>query len=728
MKHLFVSREYPPAPYPPGGIGTYVTNIARLLAERGEEVHIVGQRWSGAPLEREVFHDGKLVVHRVGEEDLPQRNGTVQRLIRERDGLKKAAFPKQWFGWLAAFRIEQLIDEEGIDLIEGQEWEAPLYYFLLRRALGLGPSRAPPCIVHLHSPTEWICRFNGPPVLPREYLMMKRMETFCIRAGDALLCPSNSFARQAESHYALAPGSVNVIHLPKGPTARVARELETWASGSICFIGRLEPRKGVIEWVQAAMNVAQEDAAAHFDFIGADVWGLQVSLIEKLPPALRPRFRFHGSKSPAEIAGFLARAKAAVVPSRWENFPNVCIEAMASGLPVIATRCGGMEEMIEDERTGWLAPDLAVAGMVDGLADALRRCLATPPEKRARMGEMASDAIARVCDNRRIVDEHVDLRASVQRRDAHRSLTVAALSHALGTDELMRATQFAGNCGIVVSARSCADAEPLLRSIAAQTTPAAAIALVCSKRVSQKDAAWVDDLTGQSVMKVFCPASLRSEAWNEGYTAIQEGVASGFLLFLDGDDLLQPDCLALMKQTLAHRPEVGLVTAWIGRENRLSIEAPLCPELSHQLVRNDVGPASAFRAEALGNAMPFRGLPKEYDLWQLSVAVLAKGWIGVTFPAMLAERRGKQEKIAWPEITAFRAIRADLLQAASGRISPIALDLLNDYVPLSLAAADKEAGQSGVAQIMKLLRAGARRRISRARTRLLPSRRPTESV
>ena len=94
MKHLLVSREYPPAPYPPGGIGTYVTNIARLLVERGEEVHILGQRWSGAPLKREVFHDGKLVVHRIGPNDLPQQSGTAERFIRERDGLKKTTYPE----------------------------------------------------------------------------------------------------------------------------------------------------------------------------------------------------------------------------------------------------------------------------------------------------------------------------------------------------------------------------------------------------------------------------------------------------------------------------------------------------------------------------------------------------------------------------------------------------------------------------------------------------------
>ena len=726
MKHLLVSREYPPAPYPPGGIGTYVSNIARLLVERGEEVHILGQRWGGAPLKREVFHDGKLVVHRIGPNDLLQQSGTAERFIRERDGLKKTTYPKQWFGWLAAFRIEDLIEQESIDVIEGQEWEAPLYYFLLRRALGLGPQRAPPCIVQLHSPTEWICRFNGPTVVPREYPLMKRMETFCIRAADALLCPSNYFARQAEAHYNLTPDTVKVIHLPKGPTEPIARDLQTWANGSICFVGRLEPRKGIIEWVQAAMNVAQQDDDVHFDFIGADVWRVQDSLIAKLPPALRPRFRFHGSKSPSEVRGFLSRAKAAVVPSRWENFPNVCIEAMGSGLPVIATRTGGMVEMIEDGRTGWFAPDGAVAGMVDGLAGALRRCLAASPETRARMGGMASETVAHLCGNERIVGEQIAFRADVRRRGADRSLTVAALSHFADRDGLVHAAGFTGNAGIVVSAKTWADAEPLLRSIAEQTSPATVVALVCGSTVSELEKARASEIAGQGVVTLFFPASQRSEAWNAGYAAIRDCIAPGLVLFLDADDLLYPDCLARMRQTLAHRPEVGLVAGWVGREEGLSLEAPLSPELSHQLMRNEVGSAVAFRTEALANTTPFRALPSTYDLWQLSVAVLAKGWVGVTVPTLLAERRGSQGKIPWPDVTALRAIRAELLEAAAGKISPMALDLLNEYAPLPLG--DTRGGQSGVAQIMAILKAGARRKISRAKTRLLPSRRPTENA
>ena len=65
MRHLIICPEYPPAPMPPGGIGTYVRHISRLLAEAGETTHVIGPLWEGAPNRTEETCGGKLVIHRV---------------------------------------------------------------------------------------------------------------------------------------------------------------------------------------------------------------------------------------------------------------------------------------------------------------------------------------------------------------------------------------------------------------------------------------------------------------------------------------------------------------------------------------------------------------------------------------------------------------------------------------------------------------------------------------
>jgi glycosyltransferase involved in cell wall biosynthesis len=692
MKHLIVSREYPPASYAPGGIGAYVANIARLLAERGEIVHIVSERWPGAPKERETFWDGRLIVHRVGATDLPRHadQNTAKRLLRELKGLRSSTFSSQWFAWHTAFLAERLIAEEGIDVVEGQDWEAPLYYLLLRRAIGMGPRHQPPCIVHLHSTSHIIRHFNGSQSLPRSYMLMKRMEEFCIRSADGLLCPSNYFARQCSRQYELALHSIKVIRLPVGFTPMIERSTKTWAEGSICFVGRLEPRKGIVEWMEAATRVALENPTVHFDFVGADIGGLRIALRGRLPRELKPRFRFHGSKSREDLGRYLAVAKAAVVPSRWENFPNVCIEAMSSGLPVIATSLGGMAELIEDGRSGWLAPDTGVSGMVDGLATALRRCLSAAPDERAAMGQAAAQTVRRICDNEATVSAQLTFRAHLVRHGAQRSLSLAASPMVGPSRDIGRVSALSSARGgaIVVRVEALEGAEPVLRSIDAQTTLPRAAAVVSAVQPSSARRALAQQLAERGILVLFQPQCRGTDAWNAGFKALLLKGEYGYWLFLDSHDVLAPRCLECYEATLAHRPEVGIVAPWTERTTGLeSLEARPCPEQASQLVGNDVPPASAFRAEALGAEPPFRpGLPREYDIWDVANAVMVKGWLAVTIPETLATRHSDKLKVNWPQASALRAIRAEVLTRFASPDTQTALNLIEDYVPLPWSA------------------------------------------
>ena len=424
MRHLILCREVPPAPS--GGIGTYVDHLAALLAEAGETVHVIGQLWRGAerPVEeRPGRRGGRLIIHRLPYLDWETDGARIDRGDRTSSALFRSDFPPRAFAWQAALLAERLVESEGIDLIEAQEYEAPLWFFQLRRALGMGPQRRPPCVVHLHSPTEPIAVHNEWDLSRPDVVAAVRLEEQTIRAADALLCPSRFLARQAEERYGLPAGTVRVIHLPLGGGRPVERSLEVWARGPVCYVGRLERRKGVLEWIDAAASVAREAPEARFDFVGPNVLGLAwisgEDLVEqRIPPEVRDRFVFRGGRPRSELPRILGEARIAVVPSRWENFPNTCVEAMASGLPVLATRQGGMAELIEDGASGWLA-DAADPG---ALAAALRRALATPPERLREMGRRAAEAVARACGNEAVLAEHLAFRTEVASRGASRSL------------------------------------------------------------------------------------------------------------------------------------------------------------------------------------------------------------------------------------------------------------------------------------------------------------------
>jgi glycogen synthase len=691
MKHLIISREYPPASYAAGGIGTYVKNIARLMAERGETVHIIGQRWKGAPKVCETTCAGRLIVHRIADFEVPEADDQGWR-VRELAGLKNSSFPNQWFAWHAAILAERLIEVEGIDVVEAQDWEAPAYFLLLRRALDVAAKRHPPCIVHLHSPSAIARHFNGPTTTIPSFPVVKRMEDYCIHAADALLCPSNYLARQCEQYYLLESGRIEVIRLPVGFMPFVERDRDTWTRGSICYVGRLEPRKGIIEWLEAAALVALEDRTVVFDFVGADIWGLRRYLVRRLPFALRPRFRFHGPKPHAELLSFLARARAGVVPSRWENFPNVCIEAMSTGLPVIATRNGGMAELIEDGRSGWLAEPTGVAGMVDALVEALRRCLATSVERREVMGRQAADSVRQICDNERTVREQLSFRTEVMRRGAVRSTTYGPIRRAVATlPDPPKTSSVGEGMAVVVGTRRLGAAAPVLESLRRQIRPARALVVVSGEPPAPGDAELLDRIENSGGRLLVRAARQVADAWNAGFASLAGTGNFIGCLFLDEYDRLTPACLERLERVLSGRPEIGIVSFWTGGTGppgALTVAA--CPELPYQLMANDVVSASAFRTVALGPDPPFcAGMPRGYDTLGLANKTMAKEWLAVTWPEMLAERAGpKVGTTPYPESTTLRALRAEVLQPFADTLTVEAITLLDLHVPLPLASRD----------------------------------------
>jgi glycogen synthase len=426
VKHLIVSREFPPAPYPPGGIGTYVRSMAQLLAKAGETVHVIAQRWDGAPKPIEETEDGRLIVHRVSLREPVVSDPDERARLR---ALAASDCPYQVFSWQAARLAESLIEREGIDVVEAQEYEAPLYFLQRRRAAGEGPQRQPPILITLHSPSEFIFRYNDWDTTLTDFPPLRQLEAYTIAAADWLVCPSRYLATQAAHHYQLAPASIDIIPNPVGELTPVDRSPSVWVSNRICYVGRLELRKGVLELVRAGVALAGEDSTVQFDFVGADTSlsggpGATVlpRLLKEIPRHLNARFRFHGSQPKAVVRKLQQESCAAVVPARWENLPYSCLEAMALGLPIVVSPAGGMAELIEDGKSGWLAPDPTAAG----LSVALRRLMATPGEQRARMGKEAASAVQRIC-GAPVLARHLELRRRLASHSTRHTPRISSL-------------------------------------------------------------------------------------------------------------------------------------------------------------------------------------------------------------------------------------------------------------------------------------------------------------
>ncbi|MBU3677770.1 MAG: glycosyltransferase family 4 protein, partial [Chitinophagaceae bacterium] len=114
--------------------------------------------------------------------------------------------------------------------------------------------------------------------------------------------------------------------------------------------------KGVDLWVKAIPGILKEFPQARFRFVGKSLNyspGLSyVAWIKQYLNAYLDRIDFVDHVPLHEMPFQYEQVDICVFPSRWENFPNVCLEAMSAGKAIIASEHGGMKEMIPDNRYG----------------------------------------------------------------------------------------------------------------------------------------------------------------------------------------------------------------------------------------------------------------------------------------------------------------------------------------------------------------------------------------
>ncbi len=106
-----------------------------------------------------------------------------------------------------------------------------------------------------------------------------------------------------------------------------------------------------------------------------------------------------------DVPRILKAADGFVLSSAWEGMPNTVMEAMASGLPVVATDVGDVRELVEDGATGWVVPP----GDPQALAERMLAVMAMDPEERLAMGARGRERVHAGYDNERVVDRWEDL-------------------------------------------------------------------------------------------------------------------------------------------------------------------------------------------------------------------------------------------------------------------------------------------------------------------------------
>jgi len=231
---------------------------------------------------------------------------------------------------------------------------------------------------------------------------LRRLELWMARRWSTrIIVTSNAIAsmygdrRRWPVQLVRVPNGVEVDRFAPGDGTRVRNELGVLPSqvlvGIVC---RLDPWKGVEEFLRAAAVVAARDARAVFAVVGGPIIG-QESYEATLQQQARDlgiadRVRFTSWRyGPSEMPDVHRALDILVLASREpEPFGLVVLEAMATGKPVIATAHGGPLDIIVDGRTG----DLVAPGDIDAMAEAIL-ALVDDPARRARVGALARERV-----------------------------------------------------------------------------------------------------------------------------------------------------------------------------------------------------------------------------------------------------------------------------------------------------------------------------------------------
>jgi len=207
---------------------------------------------------------------------------------------------------------------------------------------------------------------------------LKRSVARFFRAADRIIILGDNYVSLLTSELGVDPDKLTTVE--NGVAVPDRRADPTHARPTIAFLGRLVPSKGVDDLIRALARLAQR--GVDFRAVIAGLGEIHRYRMLAEDAGIMERVAFPGWLDEAAVSRLLADADVFVLPSHVENQPVSILEAMAHGLPVVATCVGAIPEQVVEGQTG-----IVVApGDTAALADALER-LCRNPGLRREMGE-----------------------------------------------------------------------------------------------------------------------------------------------------------------------------------------------------------------------------------------------------------------------------------------------------------------------------------------------------
>ena len=646
MNIWILTSQFPPTVV--GGIARYVASAADMFAAAGHQVTVVAV---------DQVDDEQVLPSGVRLLRFAPRGRTFARDIPRDTTEQNPAFPYNLLAppialsYELAERVSAYVQRDGVlpDVIECQEYAALPYYLIQRRLVERHLLSDVPLVLHLHSPDFCITRANRQPRHRLPGYWVGRMERFCMLAAEGLLSPSSFLAREVAQEVPQCVGAIEIIPYPYPPLPASTTAPQR---GDLVFAGRLEPRKGVVELVEVCDHLWSHGQDFRLTLVGDDTpFGPRGMSVGEW---LRQRYRrwidtgllvIHGAAlTPEALWQRWRTAWAVIVPSIWENYPNVCIEAMALGKLVIASTSGGQAEMIgADGDSGilfsWEKPgDCAVA---------IERALSLSVDQVQSIGSCARARITTLTSFETVLPQRL---AHFERLIADRCprRTFPGLIPEMSSSQpSVVSDSIPGLLSVVVPYYNLgAYLSETLASIAASFYRPLEVVVVddgsddpLSRTVLEQEMLRYSDL----LRVVRCARSGLAHARNLGARTAR----GEFLAFVDADDLVAPSFFGRAIDVLHRYDNVSFVYSWV----RFFGEAEACwptwnAEFPLMLAHNMLTAFIVVRRSdflAWGQNDPaFRDALEDYEAW---ISMLEHGCMGVSLPDPLVYYRVRTDSM-----------------------------------------------------------------------------------
>jgi glycogen(starch) synthase len=411
MKILMVSWEYPPVVI--GGLGRHVHHLSTALAAAGHEVVVLSRRPSGTDPSTHPSSD--------------EVNEAV-RVVAAAHDPHEFTFGDDMMAWTLAMghamvRAGLSLKDQSSDhpwrpaVVHAHDW------LVAHPAIALSEFYDVPMVSTIHA-TEagrhsgWV---SGS--LSRQ---VHAVESWLVRESDSLIACSASMSEEITELF--GPGLAEIAVIRNGIDAArwpFARRRARTGPPELLFVGRLEYEKGVHDAIAALPRIRRAHPGTTLTIAGDGTqqdWLVEQARKHRVLKATR----FVGRLDHDELLAVLHRADAAVLPSHYEPFGLVALEAAAAGTPLVTSNIGGLGEAVINGETGMSCPPRDVPRLAKAVIAVLDDPAAAQRRAKAARQRLTSDF-----DWHTVADETAQAYLTAKRRERQPLPRLPIVEHAL---------------------------------------------------------------------------------------------------------------------------------------------------------------------------------------------------------------------------------------------------------------------------------------------------------